>query len=371
MRLVLWINSDKGYNGMQKVGDRFAELTGVRVSVQHPDGATEKFQAAAAAGRGPDIMCWAHNAAGEWARSGLIVPVRPGRKTRQQIEPLALQAFTFDGQTWGYPLAIEAIGLIYNRALVSKPPTTFDDVIALDKRLATTGKKALLWPYNLSYYTWPILTGAGGFIFGTLPNGKFDTLSIGINNAGALRGVEKLVALINGGQMPSDARYSQMESEFAKGRLAMMIAGPWAWDNARRSGIDFGVAALPRVDLDVSQPARPFVGVLGCMISVASKVKDVAIEFIEHHLLSVESLKMISADVPLGVPANLVYYAEISADGKIAATMENARAGVLMPTIPEMGRFFPAMDAALESITNGRQSPKEALDSAAARMRVR
>jgi hypothetical protein len=33
-----------------------------------------------------------------------------------------------------------------------------------------------------------------------------------------------------------------------------------------------------------------------------------------------------------------------------------------------MGRFFPAMDAALEAITNGRQSPKDALDGAAARM---
>jgi maltose/maltodextrin transport system substrate-binding protein len=35
-----------------------------------------------------------------------------------------------------------------------------------------------------------------------------------------------------------------------------------------------------------------------------------------------------------------------------------------------MGRFFPAMDAALEAITNGRQLPKDALDGAAARMRA-
>jgi maltose/maltodextrin transport system substrate-binding protein len=35
-----------------------------------------------------------------------------------------------------------------------------------------------------------------------------------------------------------------------------------------------------------------------------------------------------------------------------------------------MQRFFPAMDAALEAITNGRQSPKDALDGAAARMVV-
>ena len=49
--------------------------------------------------------------------------------------------------------------------------------------------------------------------------------------------------------------------------------------------------------------------------------------------------------------------------------MANALAGEPIPNIPETGRFFPAMDAALEAITNGLQSPKEALDGAAARMR--
>jgi maltose/maltodextrin transport system substrate-binding protein len=85
----------------------------------------------------------------------------------------------------------------------------------------------------------------------------------------------------------------------------------------------------------------------------------------------VENLKIVSADVPLGVPANKAYYAELSRDPKIAATMANARAGEPIPNIPEMGRFFPAMDAALEAVTSGRQAAKEALDGAAARMKSR
>jgi maltose/maltodextrin transport system substrate-binding protein len=82
-------------------------------------------------------------------------------------------------------------------------------------------------------------------------------------------------------------------------------------------------------------------------------------------------LKMISADVPLGTPANKAYFAELSNDPRIRATMANAQAGEPIPNIPEMQRFFPAMDAALEAITNGRQSPKDALDGAAARMVTR
>jgi maltose/maltodextrin transport system substrate-binding protein len=159
-----------------------------------------------------------------------------------------------------------------------------------------------------------------------------------------------------------------MEAQFAAGQVAMMISGPWAWDNVKKSKIDFAVAPIPALD---GQPAKPFVGVLGCMISAPSRLKDIAREFLEQHLLKVESLKTVSADVPLGTPANKAYFAELASDPAIRATMANAMAGEAIPNIPEMQRFFPAMDAALEAITQGRQSPKDALDGAAARMVTR
>ncbi len=368
LKLLIWINGDKGYNGLQKVGDAFEKLSGVRVVVQHPEGATDKFQAAAGAGKGPDIFCWPHDRAGEWAKSGLIVPVKPPKRIRDEIEASAWSAFTYKGQMWGYPLSIEAIGLIYNKALVKTPPASFDDVIALDKSLAAQGKKAILWDYNKAFFTWPILAGPGGFIFARNAQGDLDPKHVGINSPGALQGAEMLDRLVREGHMPKGARYAEMESGFNRGEVAMMIAGPWAWDNVKKSNIDFGVAPIPSIG---GKPSKSFVGVLGCMISAPSKVKDVAREFIEHHLLRIDSLKTISADVSLGTPANKKYFEELSTDPKIRATMAIALAGEPIPNIPEMGRFFPAMDAALEAITNGRQSPKDALDGAAARMQVK
>ncbi len=369
LRLLIWINGDKGYNGMQKVGDAFTRASGVQVVVQHPEGAPDKFQAAAGAGKGPDIFCWPHDRAGEWARSGLIVPVRPPRRLREQIEDSAWQAFSYRGQLWGYPLAIEAVGLIYNKALVATPPATFDEVIALDKALAARGRKALLWDYNKTFFTWPLLAGAGGYVFGRDAQGNLNPADVGVANAGALQGATMLDRLVREGVMPQGARYAEMEAGFARGEVAMMISGPWSWDNARKAKIDFGVAPIPAVL--PGKPSKPFVGVLGCMITAPSTVKDLAREFIEHHLLTVASLKTISADVPLGTPANKAYFAELAGQPAIAATMANARAGEPIPNIPETGRFWPAMDAALEAITNGRQSPADALAGAAARMQVR
>ena len=365
LRLLVWINGDKGYNGLQKVGDAFEKISGVQVVVQHPEGAPDKFQAAAGAGKGPDIFCWPHDRVGEWAKSGLIVPIKPPQRIKAEIEGSAWNAFTWQGQLWGYPLAIEAIGLIYNKALVKTPPASFDDVIALDKALSRDGKKALLWAYNQLFFSWPVLAGSGAYIFARDAQGNFDPKQVGINNPGALIGAELLARLLKDGHMPQGARYSDMEAQFASGKLAMMINGPWAWDNIKKAKIDFGVGAIPSV---AGRPAKPFVGVLGCMIAAPSKQKDIAREFIENHLLNVDSLKVISADVPLGTPANKAYYLALSSDPNIRATMANALAGEPIPNIPEMGRVFPAMDAALEAISQGRQSPKDALDGAAARI---
>jgi maltose/maltodextrin transport system substrate-binding protein len=253
--------------------------------------------------------------------------------------------------------------------LVKTVPTTFDEVIALDKELMKQGKKALLWDYNKSFFTWPMLAGAGGEVFGRSANGEMDPGVVGVNSTGAVAGANMLSKLIEGGTMPRGARYAEMEAGFARGEIAMMITGPWAWDNARKAKINFTVAPIPAVI--PGKPSKSFVGVLGCMIAAPSKAKDIAREFIENHLLRVDSLKIISANVPLGTPANKAYFAELAGDGNIRATMENARMGEPLPNIPELGKFFPAMDAALEAISQGRQTPKEALDGAAARMLVK
>ena len=60
-QLTIWVNGDKGYDGIAKVGARFTEATGVKVTVGHPDQVEVKFQQNAASGNGPDIFMWAHD----------------------------------------------------------------------------------------------------------------------------------------------------------------------------------------------------------------------------------------------------------------------------------------------------------------------
>ncbi len=364
-KLLIWINGDKGYNGLQKVGDEFAKKTGVQVTVEHPEDAPGKFQQAAAAGKGPDIWIWAHDRIGEWIAGGLLQPISPSKKVQADIDPLAWKAFNVGGKTWGYPISIEAVALVYNKDLVPTPPKTFEEVIALDKKLSASGKKAILWDYNNTFFTWPLLAANGGYPFKLKADGNYDAADTGVNNAGALKGTELLAKMVKDGVMPKGAGYADMEAGMAQGKVAMMINGAWSWDNLRKAKINFGVAKIPAV---AGKKAAPFVGVIGAMVSKASPNRDVAVEFIENHMLAVKGLKMINDDVPLGTPASKALFAELKNDPNIQATMASAQDGNPMPNNPEMGRFWSSMASALQNVTEGRQAPKEALDAAAKRI---
>jgi maltose/maltodextrin transport system substrate-binding protein len=291
--------------------------------------------------------------------------VTPGKKVQADIDPLAWKAFSVGGKTWGYPLSIEAVSLVYNKALVATPPKSFEEVIALDKKLSATGKKAILWDYNNTYFTWPLLAANGGYAFKLKADGTYDAGDTGVNNTGALKGAELLAKMVKDGVMTKGAGYAEMEAGMAQGKVAMMINGPWSWDNLKKANIDFGVAKIPTVG---GKKAAPFVGVLGAMVSKASPNRDVAVEFIENHLLSVQGLKTVNDDVPLGTPASKALFAELKSNPNIQATMASAQDGSPMPNNPEMGRFWSSMESALKNMTEGRQSPKEAMDAAAKRI---
>lgn len=369
--LVVWFTVE-GAKGMRRVGERFTAATGVPVIVETPDPADgpSKFQQSSAAGKGPDIYIYAHDRIGEWVAAGILQSVNPGRALRADIDPLGWQGFGLRGRLWGYPYALEAVTLLYNKALVKTPPRSFDEVITLDDQLAREGKRAILWDYTNTYFTWPLLAAQGGYAFRQRADGSFDARDTGVANAGAKAGAELLARLIREGRMPVGSGYAEMETAVAQGRVAMMINGPWAWVNLKRTGVDFGVARIPSVG---GKPASPFVGVKGLLINRATRQRELAVEFIEHHVLTLAGLRDIDRAEPIGAPASRAFYAELLADptngARVAGIMESALDGKPTPSNPEMGRFWSAMKSGLTNLSEGRQSPSQALDAAALRVR--
>jgi len=364
-KLLVWVNKDKCFDAWVGTAERYTKQTGVPVKVEAtiPD----FFHNAAAAGKGPDVVIWAHDILGRWVADGLLQPVVPSPRVRDAIDPQGWQAFSLGRKQWGYPIGIEAIHLIYNKRYVSAPPQSFDDVVALDKRLAAQNRKAILWDLSHIYYSWPLLAANGGYAFKSREDG-WNANDVGVANAGAQKGANLLARLVKDGVLPNGASREEAESAFIEGKVAMTIDGPWVWDKLKDAGIDFGTAAIPRVG---GKPGAPFVGVTGAMVSRASPNRKMAAEFIENALLTTTALKACNADKSLGVPADLRLRAELASDQHVRGMSEAARNGAPMPNNPEMTYFWAPMETALEGIVEGRKAPADLLGAAAKRIRER
>ena len=129
--VLVWIGGDKGWQGVADLGKKCEAELGIPVKVEPLDGLTDKFQTAAQGGKGPDIVIWAHDRLGEWADAGLLQPLEISEDFKAGFLPLTWQAVTHNKQIWGYPLALEAVSLIYNQQLVSgTPPTQLSEMKA-------------------------------------------------------------------------------------------------------------------------------------------------------------------------------------------------------------------------------------------------
>jgi maltose/maltodextrin transport system substrate-binding protein len=362
--VLVWIGGDKGWRGLAELGKKCEAELGIPVKVEPMDGLTDKFQTAASGGKGPDIVVWAHDRLGEWADAGLLEPLEVSEEFKAGFLPMTWDAVTHAKQIWGYPLALEAISLIYNKQLVAgAPPTQLSQIPDFAKKLQAQHPKALpiMWDYTTPYFSWPFLVSDGGYAFKKIEGG-YDVRDSGVNVPGAVQGLQEIVNLINSGVMPKGVSYSVMGQKMCSGELAMMISGPWSWVDLRKCGINFDLAPLPGVG---GKPGKPFVGVLSALVNRASPNEDLAVQFLEKYVCTEKGLKTMDADVAVGVPALKALADKMSAENHlIKVTYENALNGVVMPNIPQMGRFWSAMGAALQVATNGQATPQAALDEA-------
>jgi maltose/maltodextrin transport system substrate-binding protein len=166
-QLVIWMDSGLA-QGLRPIATKFKHDWGVKVTIDTPASIINDFQLSAEAGKGPDIVLWAHDKVGEWADSGLISPVKPSSELVHTVYPRAWEAVQHRDLSWGYPLALETVTLIYNKELtVGQPPTDLSQLVSINRLIQAQhpGVRTILWDYASPYYSWGILASAGGYVF--------------------------------------------------------------------------------------------------------------------------------------------------------------------------------------------------------------
>ena len=142
-QLIVW----HAYRGGEKAAfEKVIELynrekasQGIKVkSLAIPyDAYADKISAAVPRGKGPDVFIFAQDRLGGWVEAGKTVePIDffMEDETRDRFLPGMLDAMTYQDSVYGLPLNYKSITLIYNKALIKKPPTTSGELVKLAKQ---------------------------------------------------------------------------------------------------------------------------------------------------------------------------------------------------------------------------------------------
>ena len=324
------------------------------------DAFADKITAAVPRGKGPDVFIYAQDRLGGWIAAGNTVePIDffLDAPTKARYLGSTLQAMTYQGNVYGLPLNFKVLTLIYNKKLITTPPKTSGELVAMAKKLSSpaTGRFGLAYWYSDFYYHAALMNAFGG--------GAFEGRKPTLNAPGNVKSLELLLKWIGQGILPAEPSTALITSLFNEGKAAMVFSGPWFLGEIK-DGVDFGLAPLPKIDEAGGKPMRPWTTVEGVFIAAPSKNKDAAYELAKF-LTDVPAAKILAIEGRQS-PANKGVYADpkVANDPVLKAFRQQVDSAEPMPNLPEMTMVWSPATTAMNKVVKKSATPKVALDEA-------
>ncbi|MDF2485825.1 MAG: maltose transporter substrate-binding protein [Herbinix sp.] len=339
--------------------DEFIKQAGTAFTAQYPNitieyvnvelgDSTSQIALDGPAGVGPDLFAAPHDKLGELVSGGHVLATTNADTVKGQVLGACSTALTYDGTMYGYPVSAETYALFYNKALIAedKVPTTWEGVVEFAKTFnaANSGKYGFMMDVANGYYTIIFTTSDDNRLFG--PNGN-DTTNTNINSEASIKGMEFFKGLRGILDVPSaDLTTSICDAAFSSGNVAMFITGLWNVTNFETAGVDFGVAPLPSLPGN-DTPVASFSGTRSMFVSAYSENPEEAALFGE--FLLTEEMQKLRFELTGSLPS-----INITVDSPyIGGFLQQLDYAFPMPSIPQMGAFWDAMNAASANIWDG------------------
>lgn len=344
-----------------ELADDFLTAYNVELVVEEVSGIRDQFIIAAPAGEGPDIIVGAHDWIGSLIASGLLAPIDLGDKASEFV-PISLEGFTYtDGQLYGMPYATENMGFFYNTELVSEVPTTWQGVMDVGAQLQADGKVqyAIALAGAPTYDALPMQTAFGSYIFGLNDDGTWNANDIGLGSEGQIAALNFMRAQIEAGLIPDSFDWDTGHTLFETGQTAFLMAGPWALDRIRASGVPYAVTSFPAAT-EGGEPGAPFLGVQGFMVNAFSENVLLAQAFLTEFVATTDVMQEL---YETGLrPSAFIPVLDATDDPDLAAMGAAGENATLMPYIPEMGSVWGAWSSGMTLALTGELSPEEAMN---------
>ena len=346
---------------LQDLADEVLAAYNLELVVELKSAIRDDFLVAAPIGEGPDIIVLtAHDQAGTLVANGLLAEVDLGDKTGD-FAPVALDACTFDGMLYCMPYATENMGFFYNTDMVDAAPQTWDEVLSVGRELVAAGEATyVMGVTGTTYDVYPLFTSFGGYIFGKDANGNWNPEDLGVDSAGMIEGVQWLTDGVANGDLPADWDWANNHALFETGEVPFLMAGPWALDRIRESGIPYAISNFPG-------GGYPFAGTQGFFINAQSENILLAQAFL-NEFIATEDVMMALFGAGNRPPAYLPALALVD-DADLVAMAEAGANANMMPAIPAMGSVWGNWNDAVVLARDGVQDPETAMTEGATKIR--
>ncbi len=360
--ITVWVDENRE-PAVAAAAETFEQETGVTVELvqKNFEDIRADFLAQVPTGEGPDITIGAHDWLGSFIVNGVVNSVDLGAKA-DEFEDVAIEAFTYDGQLYGLPYALETVALIRNTELAPDPaPATFDEMIEVGREAGTK----LPFVINTNgttgdaYTYYPFQTSFGAPVFVQNEDGSYtNELGMGGDEGQAFAEWLSENGMDGEGLFSTDWTYDIANQEFADGNAPFTVAGPWAIETLTAGGVDVAVEPIPSAG---GETAAPFVGVQGFYLSAQSENALVATDFLTNYVATPEAMRALH-DADPRIPAMSSVAEDVSEDPVIAGFLAASQNGTPMPSIPEMGDVWQHWNSAESAIISGKGAPQRAWD---------
>jgi len=290
----------------------------------------------------------------EFAAKGWIVPLKDKYALdTSKLLPATVKAATYSGTLFAAPYASDGGLLYYRKDLVSKAPTTWDELIADCQGKTTsgtiTGSKPGCYAGQFANYEGltvnaaEAINAAGGQIV------KDDGKTPDVNTPEAAKGLDFLVNGFKQGYIPKEAlgfQETQSLNAFQDGQLMFMRNWPYA--DAILAGKDskvagkFDIAPLPGPD----GHGASSLGGHSLAIGAYSKHKATAFKFLQ--FIESEDIQRNDLNVGTLAPVLTALYSDPTETAKfpyLPILLQSIQTAVPRPVTP----FYPAVTKAIET----------------------
>ncbi len=366
--LVIWMDQNRN-DALVDVIAAFEEETGTTVEIVIKDFANidDDLTTQASSGEGPDVIVGAHDWIGKLVTNGVIAPVELG-DIAGDFEEVSIEAMTYEGSVYGVPVSIENLALVRNTALAPEAPATWDDLVSTGQAAVAAGEAQYPLLVGIDpngadpYHLYPLQASYGGPVFGMNDDGSYNPDDLQLGNEGNVQFASALAQWGQQGIINLNISQDIAKEQFASGASPYTITGPWNLDFFQEAGVEYAIDPIPSAG---GQPATPFVGVQGFMVSAYANNPIVANQFLTEYIAGEEAQTAIY-ETGQRAPALSSAFDAAQSNEDVAAFGAVGAEGVPMPNIPEMDALWTDWGTTEAQIIGGQGGDPAALWTAMA-----